>query len=434
MSHKNSAARKQAPHSVDDQKKSHKEENPLLNLNHQFELAADILGLEKDLRTLLKEPYRELHVQVPVKMDSGRLEIFHGYRIQHNAVRGPYKGGIRYHQAVDRDEVLALATLMSWKTALVDIPFGGAKGGVAVDPTRLSKRELQALTRGFISKIDLIIGPHRDIPAPDVNTDEKIMAWMMDEYGKKHGFNPAIVTGKPIALGGSLGRREATGRGVVFTIAEACKSYNIDIKKSTAAIQGFGNVGSYTAKFLHEMGCKIIAVTDVKGGVFDKRGINIPALMEHVAKTGAVSGFPGTEPITNEQIFLTKCDILVPAALGGVFTPEIARKVECRLIAEGANNPCTKEADDIFNERGIPVIPDILANAGGVTVSYFEWAQNLQQYRWDVDTVNKELQTILTRAFRDVYSLAQKHKISLRTASYMLAIDRVAQASRLRLL
>ncbi|MEW6055000.1 MAG: Glu/Leu/Phe/Val dehydrogenase dimerization domain-containing protein [Bdellovibrionota bacterium] len=409
-------------------------ENPLLNLNYQFDLAAEILNLERDMRSLLKEPYRELHVQVPVKMDNGRLQIFHGYRIQHNAVRGPYKGGIRYHQDVDRDEVLALATLMSWKTAIVDIPFGGAKGGVAVDPMKLSARELQTLTRGFTSKIDLIIGPHRDIPAPDVNTDERTMAWMMDEYGKKHGYTPAIVTGKPIALGGSVGRKEATGRGVVYSIVEACKAYGIDIRKSTAVIQGFGNVGSFTAKFLHELGCKVIGVTDVSGGVYDKNGLNVPDLLEHVAKEKSLAGYKKGEPLTNEKVFEIKCDILVPAALGGVLTGSVAHKVNCRLIAEAANNPTTKEADEVFKENGIPVIADILCNAGGVTVSYFEWAQNLQQYRWDVEQVNRELQKVMTRAFQEVHALAKKHDISLRTASYMLALDRVAQATRLRVL
>lgn len=411
-----------------------KHDNPLEILNHHFDRAAEILKIEQDMCKLLKEPYRELHVQVPVKMDSGKLEIFHGYRIQHNAVRGPYKGGIRYHQDVDRDEVLALATLMSWKTAIVDIPFGGAKGGVAVDPTKFSQRELQALTRGFFSKIDLIIGPHRDIPAPDVNTDEKVMAWMMDEYGKKHGFTPAIVTGKPIALGGSLGRREATGRGVVFSIVEACRVYKIDLSKSTAVIQGFGNVGSYTAKFLHELGCKVIAVTDVNGGWYDKKGLNIPELLEYVAKHRTLAGYDKGEAIDNRQVFETKCDILVPAALGGVLTGENMHKVNCRLIAEGANNPTTKEADEFFFRNKIPVIPDILCNAGGVTVSYFEWAQNLQQYRWDVARVNEELQKIISKAFKDVFEISVKHEIPLRTAAYLLAIDRVAQATRLRVL
>ncbi|MGE4232246.1 MAG: Glu/Leu/Phe/Val dehydrogenase [Bacteriovoracia bacterium] len=406
----------------------------MVALNHQFEVAADLLNMEKDLRPLLKEPYRELHVQVPVRMDTGKLQIFHGYRVQHNAVRGPYKGGIRYHQDVDRDEVLALATLMSWKTAVVDIPFGGAKGGIAVDPRKLSQNEIQRLTRGFVSKIDLIIGPQRDIPAPDVNTDEKIMAWMMDEYGKKHGYTPAIVTGKPIALGGSLGRKEATGRGVVFTIVEGCRAFGIDLSKSTAVIQGFGNVGSFTAKFLYELGCKILGVTDVKGGVFNKNGLNIPDLLNHVTTHGSVIGFKDSEPLSNEQLFETKCDIVVPAALGGVITEEIARKMNCRLIAEAANNPATKAADEILNEMKIPVIPDILCNAGGVTVSYFEWAQNLQQVRWDLDSVNSSLERIMKKAFQDVLETSKKHNVSLRTASYVLAIDRVAQATRLRLL
>lgn len=260
------------------------------------------------------------------------------------------------------------------------------------------------------------------------------MAWMMDEYGKKHGYTPAIVTGKPVALGGSLGRNEATGRGVVFAIVEACQAYGIDIKRSTAAIQGFGNVGSFTAKFLNEHGCSVVAVTDVNGGIYNKNGIDIPKLLQYVAKEKTVRGFPGCEPLTNEQIFFTKCDILVPAALGGVLTGDVARKVNCRLIAEGANNPTTKEADRIFEDNKIPVIPDILCNAGGVTVSYFEWAQNLQQYQWEVEQVNSELQKIMRRAFRETHELAQKHKVSLRTASYVLAVDRVAEATRLRVL
>ncbi len=408
-------------------------ENPLTSLNYHFDLAANLLKLEEELQQLLKQPYRELHVQIPVKMDNGKLQIFHGYRIQHNAVRGPYKGGIRFHQDVDRDEVLALATLMSWKTAIVDIPFGGAKGGITVDPTKLSRRELQALTRGFMSKIDLIVGPQRDIPAPDVNTDEKTMAWMMDEYGKKHGYTPAIVTGKPLALGGSLGRKEATGRGVVFTIVEACRVYGIDLKKSTAVVQGFGNVGSFSAKFLHESGCKVIAVSDVHGGLYDQKGIDIPSLIEHIRLYGSIKGFKG-DIITNDEIYKIKSDIVVPAALGGVITASVAKKLECKLIAEGANNPTSKDADLILHKKGIPVIPDILCNAGGVTVSYFEWAQNLQQYKWDVIQVNDELKKVMTKAFGDVYELSKNHSVSLRTAAYMLAIDRVAQATRLRLI
>ncbi len=435
---KNASSRKLSV--IEPQRESHQVKNsaagdsPLKSLNRQFDLAADIVGLEPDLRELLKAPYRELHVQIPVKMDSGRLEIFHGYRIQHNAVRGPYKGGIRYHQDVDRDEVLALATLMSWKTAVVDIPFGGAKGGVCVDPQKLSKRELQALTRGFISKIDLIIGPHRDIPAPDVNTDEKIMAWMMDEYGKKHGYCPGIVTGKPVALGGSLGRKEATGRGVVFTIVEAAKHLKLELKNATAVVQGFGNVGSHAALFLHELGVKVIGVTDVSGGFYDKKGLNIPELIEHSTKYKTLSGYVKADSLSNDEALRTACDILVPAALGGVFTAEVAREVECKLIAEGANNPSTVEADEIFEKKGILVIPDILCNAGGVTVSYFEWAQNLQQYRWDVDKVNEELEKIMTRAFSEVHKIATEKKISLRTAAFVLAIERCATATRLRVL
>lgn len=407
---------------------------PLDSLNYQFDKAADILGLEPNIRPLLKQPYRELHVQIPLKRDNGILEIFHGYRVQHNAVRGPYKGGVRYHQDVDRDEVLALATLMTWKTAVVDIPFGGAKGGIAVDPSTLSPRELQSLTRSFMSKIDLIVGPHRDIAAPDVNTDGKIMAWMMDEYGKKHGYTPAIVTGKPVALGGSLGRTEATGRGVVHTIADACGVYGFDLGGATAVVQGFGNVGSHVARFLHESGCKILGVSDMHGGIFAKDGIDIPALLKFVEKSKTVNGFPGCTPIDNGQLLESKCDIVIPAALGGVLDGERARAMNCRLIAEAANNPSTMEADDIFEQRGIPVIPDILCNAGGVTVSYFEWAQNLQQDRWDIEQVNSKLRDIMHRSFCEVHAVSTELKVPLRTGAYVLAIKRVAEATRLRVL
>ncbi len=432
-----SAASQQKP-AVPDSKPEFKlvkrSQPPLSNINRHFDLASDILSLENDLRTLLREPYRELHVQIPVKRDSGILEIFHGYRIQHNAVRGPYKGGVRYHPLVDRNETLALATLMTWKTAVVDIPFGGSKGGVAVDPSKLSQRELQSLTRTFTSKIDLLIGPHRDIPAPDVNTDERIMTWMMDEYGKKHGYTPAIVTGKPLALGGSFGRREAPGRGVSFVTAEAARAFGIELKGATVALQGFGAVGSYVARYLYEAGCCILVITDQNGGIQSKKGINVPELIHWHQKHKKLHDFPGTDPITNDELFRTKCDILIPAALGGVFTESVARQVNCRMVVEAANNPMTLEGDRVFLENNIPVIPDILASAGGVVVSYFEWAQNLQQYRWDANQITTELKRVMTRAFGEVYDLATMHGTSMRTAAYLLAIDRVAEATRLRVL
>jgi glutamate dehydrogenase (NAD(P)+) len=408
--------------------------NPLDALYAEFDHAARILKLEDDLHDLLKTPYRELHVQIPVKTPEGKLKIYKGYRIQHNAVRGPYKGGVRYHPEVDRDEVLCLAMLMTWKTAIVNIPFGGAKGGVQCDPLKLTQHELRDITRGYIDKIAHIIGPQRDIPAPDVNTNEQTMAWMMDQWGKHNGYQPAIVTGKPVAIGGSLGRREATGRGVMLTTREACRVYKIDLARANVAIQGFGNVGSYAARFLAECGAKVVAVTDLGGGVANERGLDVDALTRHVQETRTVTGFAGGEAITGDDVFGVKCDVFVPAALGEVITDKTAPKIKAKLVAEGANNPCTKEGNAILNERGIHVIPDILCNAGGVTVSYFEWVQNLQQYRWTESRVNEEMEGILTKAFRDVHEQSVRHKVPLRTAAWLLAIERVAEATRLRVL
>ncbi|MBI4508870.1 MAG: Glu/Leu/Phe/Val dehydrogenase [Deltaproteobacteria bacterium] len=408
--------------------------NPLEVLNAEFDQAAKVLRLEDDLHELLKTPYRELHVQIPVRMDNGTLKIFKGYRIQHNAVRGPYKGGVRYHHEVDRDEVLALAVLMTWKTAVVNIPFGGAKGGVECDPTKLTRNELRQITRGYIGKIGHIIGPQRDIPAPDVNTNEQTMAWMMDEWGKMNGYQPAIVTGKPVALGGSLGRREATGRGVVMNIEEACRMLRIDLSRTTAVVQGFGNVGSFAAKFLVEAGAKVVGASDVGGGVYNPKGLDVPALTAHVAEAKTVVGFRDAEQITGDHLFDLPCDIFVPAALGGVITEKTAPKIRARLVAEGANNPCTKQGDEILRDRGITVIPDILCNAGGVTVSYFEWVQNLQQYRWTEERVNEELGLVLKKAFLDVHEQATRHNIPHRAAAWVLAIQRVAEATRLRVI
>jgi glutamate dehydrogenase (NAD(P)+) len=400
--------------------------------DEQFIVAAEHMKLEPDIQMLLRTPYREMIVQIPVRMDDGHLEMFHGYRVQHNAVRGPYKGGLRFHPEVDLNEVRSLAALMTWKTALVDIPFGGAKGGVTCDPTKMSRKELQSLTRGLTQKLDMAFGVYRDIPAPDVNTNAQVMAWIMDEYGKKHGYTPAIVTGKPVNLGGSLGREQATGRGTMIITREACKAFGIDLKKATIAIQGFGNVGSWAAKFLAECGAKIVAVSDVKGGILGQTGLDIPKLMEHVNHTGSVVDFPGTKEIDNDELLTLKADILVPAALGGVLHEGNAGDVQARMIVEAGNSPVTTAADEVLRKRGIIVVPDILVNAGGVTVSYFEWVQNLQQVRWDLDHVNGELEKKMVDAWRQVHRVHEEQKLPMRIAAYVVALDRVAEATRQR--
>jgi glutamate dehydrogenase (NAD(P)+) len=398
----------------------------------QFQAAADYLKLEPDIQMLLRTPYRELIVQIPVRMDDGHMEMFHGYRVQHNAVRGPYKGGLRFHPEVDLDEVRSLAALMTWKTALVDIPFGGAKGGVTCDPTKMSRRELQTLTRGFTQKIDMCLGVYRDIAAPDVNTNPQVMAWIMDEYGKKHGYTPAIVTGKPVNLGGSLGREAATGRGTMIITREACKAFGIEMKKATIAVQGFGNVGSWTARLLHEQGAKIVAVSDVHGGIQNDRGLDIPLVCEHIKATGSVRGFPGAKEVTNNELLTLKVDVLIPAALGGAIQRINVADVQAKLIIEAANSPVTPEADEILRSRGIIVVPDILVNAGGVTVSYFEWVQNLQQIRWEESHVNAELERKMLKAWESVYRIHKEQGLPMRVAAYVVALERVAEATRQR--
>jgi glutamate dehydrogenase (NAD(P)+) len=413
---------------------SHKIEGktPFDMVNEYVEKAGKMLKFDNDWISLLKIPYREIKVQLPLRRDDGSLEIISGYRIQHNGSRGPYKGGIRFHPEVDEDEVRALASLMTWKTALVNIPFGGAKGGVQIDPSKYSEMELNRLTRLFASKIDLIIGPKRDIPAPDVNTNPKIMAWFMDEYGKKHGHTPSIVTGKPVELGGSLGRNEATGRGAIFTVEEACRALKMDIHHSKVVVQGFGNVGSFAAKFIHELGANVIALSDVKGGIYNEDGFDVPKVIEHVKATGSVIGFEGSTEISNEKLFEIDCDILIPAALGDVIRKDNANKIKAKLIAEAANGPTTPGADDILNEKGIMVIPDILCNAGGVTVSYFEWVQNLMHFQWSEDEVNDKLSKIMRNTFADVISVSKAHNCSLRLASFILAVGRVSDSLRMR--
>jgi len=401
---------------------------------NQFERAADLVGMEEYMRRILRTPFREVTVEVPVRMEDGRVEVFTGYRIQHNGARGPCKGGIRYHPEADHDEVLGLATIMTWKTALMDIPFGGAKGGVAVDPKGLSRLELERLTRRFTQRIAIVLGPYRDIPAPDVNTNAQVMAWLLDEYSNRHGYTPAVVTGKPIALGGSLGREEATGRGVMYVMQEYARDFGIPLKDGRVAIQGFGNVGAHLARLLvTEAGARVVAVTDVTGGVANEQGLDVPGLLRHAAERRPLAEWPGGRTITNDELWTVPCEWLVPAALGGVITKERnARTVDCRVVVEAANEPTTPTADLILAERGIAVLPDFLANAGGVTVSYFEWSQNLQQHRWTHERVNTELKETITRAYREVRDLAKEKDAAFRTAAYAIAIQRVAEAERLR--
>ena len=408
--------------------------NPREIVDRNFKMAADRLGLTADEQVLLKTPFRELKVEVPVRMDDGSLKVFSGYRIQHNGARGPAKGGIRYHPSVDIDELRSLAEAMTWKTALANIPFGGAKGGVNCDPLEMSQAEVERVTRKLISRIHHILGPYRDIPAPDVNTNAQVMAWILDEYSSRHGYSPACVTGKPVELGGSLGRAEATGRGVMLVIREYMRDTGRPLKGLRVVVQGFGNVGSNAALLLEEQGCEIYAVTDVFGGIISANGKPLPMrdLVAHVKKTGSVIMFPGAEPIDNHDLLLLDCDVLVPAALECVLNQDNAGRVKAKVIAEAANLPTTPEADEIFAKRGITVLPDILTNVGGVMVSYFEWAQNLQQTFWAEEKVNEELYRYIEAAYREVASLAATEKIAFKRAAYQIAVERVARAERLR--
>lgn len=407
-------------------------ENPREIVDRNFELAAERLGLEKEMRTLLKVPFREVRVEVPVKMDDGSLHVFIGYRIQHSGVRGPAKGGLRYHPAVEVDEIRALAEAMTWKTALVHIPFGGAKGGIACDPLTMSPAEVERVTRKFIARIHLLLGPYRDVPAPDVNTNAQVMSWIFDEFSSRHGYSPACVTGKPVELGGSLGREQATGRGVMFVLGELLKDIGRSFNGLRVAIQGFGNVGSNAALLLAEQGCKIIAVSDVKGGLFRQDGLPIKDLVAYVRKNKFVVGFPGAESISNEDLLELECDVLIPAALECALTGRNAQQVKAKIILEAANLPTTPAADEILNQKGVIVVPDILANSGGVTVSYFEWAQNLQQTFWEEEKVNSELYKVMARAYRQVADLASSAKIPLKVAAYQIAVERTARAEQLR--
>src|SRR4029077_6819525 len=392
-------------------------------VDSQFERAANLINLDDYMRRILQRPFREVQVEVPVRMDDGRIEVYTGHRRQHSRPPGPRKGGIRYHPHADHDEVLGLATIMTWKTALMDIPFGGAKGGISVDPRKLSTLELERLTRRFTQRIAIILGPYRDIPAPDVNTNAQVMAWILDEYSNRQGYTPAVVTGKPLSLGGSLGREEATGRGVMYVMEEYARDFGIPLKGARVVIQGFGNVGSHLARLLDtESGAKVICVSDVDGGVVNEKGLDVPGLLAHVAQKRPVPEWKGGKAITNEQLWTIPCEWLVPAALGSVITKEHnATTVDCKVVVEAANEPTTPTADLILAERGIPILPDFLANAGGVTVSYYEWAQNLQQYRWTHEQVNREPKATITKAYGAVRDLSRSKIATFRTAPYAIA-------------
>jgi glutamate dehydrogenase (NAD(P)+) len=398
----------------------------------QFDHAAELLDLDDDLRTTLRMPDRELIVEVMLRRDDGSLESLTGYRVQHNNVRGPFKGGIRFHTEIDLDEVRALAALMTWKTALMGIPYGGAKGGITIDPSKYSQNELERVSRRFFRVIDPAIGPNRDIPAPDMNTNAQVMAWFMDEYEQRHGHAPAVVTGKPIELGGSLGREEATGRGVAIITRETAKHFGLTLKGATVAIQGFGNVGSHAADVLHDMGAKIIAVSDVGGGLYKKTGFDVRDLMDYSVKHGGIKGYKGADAISNEDLLTLPCDFLIPAALGGAIHEGNVDDLACKFVIEGANAPTTPGAAEKLWDRDIRVLPDILANAGGVTVSYFEWVQNLQQLHWSEEEVNSMLEKKLVKAFEQVVALHEKKNVSLRMAAYMVGIESVAKAFLLR--
>jgi glutamate dehydrogenase (NAD(P)+) len=399
----------------------------------QFNAAANVLNLDDGQRAILSHCKRELTVNFPVEMDYGSVKVFTGHRVHHNMARGPVKGGIRYHPAVTLDEVKALAMWMTWKCAVVNVPFGGAKGGVAVDPKRLSLSELENLTRRYTTEISILIGPHSDIPAPDVNTNPQTMAWIMDTYSMHQGYSvPGVVTGKPLHLGGSEGRVEATGQGCFYIMEAAAKAYDLDLSRQRVVIQGFGNVGGNLAAILHAAGVPVLAVSDAGGGIYNPRGLDIPAVQRYKQQHGTVVGYPEAEQIDNATLLELPCDILVPAALEGQLTARNAGKIQARLVVEAANGPTTLAADLILGEREITVIPDILANAGGVTVSYFEWAQAMQSYAWELEEVNARLKKIMTRAFDAVLAIARQRRLTLRTAAMVLAVQRVAEAGRTR--
>lgn len=401
-------------------------------VNQFFDEAARVVGLDADLCGVLTTPYREISVQVPVRRDDGTLLVVRGYRVQHNDARGPFKGGVRYHPQADLDEVRALASLMTWKTALLDLPFGGAKGGVEVDPTVLSPAELQRLTRQFTEGIQHVLGVYADIPAPDMNTNAQVMAWMMDAFSAIHGYSPGIVTGKPLSMGGAPGREAATGRGCVYVLDAWCQHHKRRLSDLRVAVQGFGNVGSWMAQELHDRGVTVLAVSDVRGGVVDVDGLDVPTLLAATRDGGSIHGAGQGDPITNDELLELECDVLAPAAIGEVITLSNAARVRAEVVVEAANYPVTPDADQVLRAAGTTVLPDILANAGGVTGSYFEWTQNIQQFSWKEDRFTTELIDRMQGAYRATQAFADDHGVALRTAAYALGIERVSDAVRLR--
>ena len=399
----------------------------------QYDRAADKLNLGTAVREVLRYAKREVTVHFPVQLDDGSSRVYTGYRVWHNLARGPAKGGIRFHPHSDLEEIRALAMLMTWKCACVKIPYGGAKGGVTCDPKTLSTRELERLTRRFTTEISDMIGPDSDIPAPDVNTNAQVMAWMMDTYSMHRGYSvTGVVTGKPVSIGGSEGRQEATGRGVIYTIQEAAKAVDLDLNGARVVVQGYGNAGESAARFISELGAKVIAVSDSQGGVFNGDGLDLPLVTRHKQETGSVIATPRTRSVSNAELLELECDILIPAALEGVITERNASRIHARIVAEAANGPTSPQADDILRDRGVMVIPDVLCNAGGVTVSYFEWVQDREEFFWSIDEINARLRRIMVRAFEDVHRTAIEHDIDMRLAAYMLSVSRVAEATLTR--
>jgi glutamate dehydrogenase (NAD(P)+) len=401
-------------------------------VKHYFDAACDRIGVPDDVRDVLRTSYRETVVQIPVRFADGKIHVFKGYRVQHNGARGPYKGGLRYHPDVDLDEVRALAMLMTWKTAIAGIPYGGAKGGVNCRSDQLKTEELQSITRSLMDKIDKVLGPNRDIMAPDVGTNAQVMAWLMDEYGKLHGHTPAIVTGKPIALEGSYGRESATGRGLVYLYREAAPKLGLSPSTTTVVVQGFGNVGSWAARILQQLGVKIIGVSNADGAIRSDEGIDAVKLHEYIEQGGKLTGFEGVDVISADDLIGIPCDVFVPAALGGMIHEGNADRVQCKVLLEGANSPTTPAADQILQGKGVYVIPDVMANAGGVVVSYFEWVQNMQHFRWEEREINDKLGNIMRRAFREVDAAARQKELCLRDAAYELGIERVIETARTR--
>jgi glutamate dehydrogenase len=407
--------------------------NPFEIVQKQLKIACDKLGVEESVYEVLKEPEKVLTVSIPIRMDDGSIKTFIGYRSQHSTALGPAKGGVRFHPDVTMDEVKALSAWMTFKCAVVGIPYGGGKGGVRCNPKELSKSELERLSRGYFRAISPIIGPEKDIPAPDVYTNAQVMAWFMDEFSQLKGYNtPGVVTGKPIVLGGSLGRNEATARGATFTIREAAKKIGLDLTKATVAIQGFGNAGSVAARLLYELGCKIVAVNDSQGGVYNPDGLDPESVNEYKKKNKTVKGFPGSKEISGAKLLELDVDILVPAALENVITSNNAANIKAKIVGEAANGPTTPEADEILYKKGVLVIPDILCNAGGVTVSYFEWVQNLMNFYWTEEEVNNRLEQVMVKAFNEVFYIHKQYNVNMREAAYMLAIKRIAEALKLR--